>query len=489
MLPVGKNMDENLLTETQENLQIANFEKEELRVRLNVAERQLHFTQQIQNCYLEPEVSSSIYKGADRKCLSDGSQLLYKENESESSCTSLINFPVDFPTQLADESNVEEEQVISTDVEGNIHNFNGSGFAQTDSKSLREVSLSKLDKAKSISPVSVSSVSGLKRLRNTCKSEIATNYTLAKSYSCSFIPSQNKALVDHSMLALRKVKEVSKEEDENQPHFSRIKQSRVHKSPLSFLKKDRKGSTVKLTLESYLKPDDLLLVPSLIYFAVKEIERRGMEEEGLYRIPGSQLQINMLHEEFMKRKIPSLTEVQDVHALCSLVKKFLRSTLEESILTQTLRPDFVLSAKSEDEAGVYQAISNLPQANRNTLVYLMLHLQRVVEIPETRMTIETLSKAIGPSIVWFSSLNPGKDEIQMASREQECVLEQLLRLPTDYYTTLLKKAEKAHKGKFLTEYLCSKSRVGTLKKTNSSWSLSLKDKFSFNFMNRKKSTS
>lgn len=68
----------------------------------------------------------------------------------------------------------------------------------------------------------------------------------------------------------------------------------------------------------------------------------------------------------------------------------------------------------EDDAEMYQAISELPQANRDTLAFLMLHLQRVLDTPEIRMGVESLSKAIGPSIIGFPTEEPSIQEIQVS---------------------------------------------------------------------------
>ena len=77
--------------------------------------------------------------------------------------------------------------------------------------------------------------------------------------------------------------------------------------------------------------------------------------------------------------------------------------------------------------------------HRDTLVFLMLHLQRVIDVPDTRMGVEGMSKAIGPSFVGYASNEPNLDELQRASNEQALVLSSLLNMSSDYYSAVLDK--------------------------------------------------
>lgn len=72
--------------------------------------------------------------------------------------------------------------------------------------------------------------------------------------------------------------------------------------------------------------------------------------------------------------------------------------------------DFVrattLTDKQDADAALYQAISELPQPNRDTLAFLMLHLQRVSSSPECKMPISNLAKVFGPTLVGYTSKEP-----------------------------------------------------------------------------------
>ena len=73
------------------------------------------------------------------------------------------------------------------------------------------------------------------------------------------------------------------------------------------------------------------------------------------------------------------SHVDDIHVVCGCVKDFLRG-LKEPLVTYALWKDFVNASQMDDEdeshSALYQAISQLPQANRDTLAFMILHLQR-----------------------------------------------------------------------------------------------------------------
>lgn len=182
------------------------------------------------------------------------------------------------------------------------------------------------------------------------------------------------------------------------------------------------------------------MVPALIVHCLNEIELRGLNELGLYRISASEKDVKLLKEKFLKgRGSPSLVQT-DIHVICSCVKDFLR-TLTESIITYALWRDFVQAVEARDHQDVvpalYQCISELPQPNRDTLAYIVMHLQRVAESPECKMPIENLSKVFGPTIVGFSSDDPSPNILITETRQQIMVMEQLLRLPADYWSTFV----------------------------------------------------
>lgn len=196
----------------------------------------------------------------------------------------------------------------------------------------------------------------------------------------------------------------------------------------------------KNNLDDFLVSNESLLIPPIIYHTVQEIERRGLKDVGLYRIPGMIKIVKELKEKFKGKNVPKLSEVNDVHALCSLVKDFLRVTLNEPLITFDLRQSFISAAQKYDHTSMLNVINDLKASNRDTLMFLLLHFQRVVNSEETRMSVEGLAKAVGPSLVGYSCSEPSVAEIQSASKYQEVVMTKLLEIPVEFYSNALENA-------------------------------------------------
>ncbi|KFV13390.1 Rac GTPase-activating protein 1 [Pterocles gutturalis] len=183
------------------------------------------------------------------------------------------------------------------------------------------------------------------------------------------------------------------------------------------------------------------MIPSIVVHCVNEIEQRGLSETGLYRISGCDKTVRELKEKFLRGKnVPLLSKVDDIHAICSLLKDFLRS-LKEPLLTFRLNKTFMEAAEIVDEdnsvAAIYQAVGELPQANRDTLAFLMIHLQRVAQSPETKMDITNLAKVFGPTIVAHAVPDPDPMTLLQDTKRQPKVVERLLQLPVDYWSQLM----------------------------------------------------
>lgn len=186
------------------------------------------------------------------------------------------------------------------------------------------------------------------------------------------------------------------------------------------------------------------MVPALIVHCVNEIETRGLTEVGLYRISGSDRDVKALKERFLRNNgIPNLAE-SDVHVLCGCVKDFLRS-LRERLIPLALWSAFSNAAQkipSDDEEGtvnkdVYRAVDRLPQANRDTLAYLIMHFQRISECPDVKMPLTNFAKIFGPTIVGYSCPEPDQQMMFAETQIQFSVMFALLNIPTDYWNKFI----------------------------------------------------
>lgn len=182
------------------------------------------------------------------------------------------------------------------------------------------------------------------------------------------------------------------------------------------------------------------MVPALVVHCTNEVENRGLSEVGIYRVPGAEKDVKELKDQFLRGKgMPNLSQL-DVHVVCGALKDFMRS-LKEPLVTHLLWRDFTSAAeKSESQdflAALYQAISELPQPNRDTLAWIITHLQRVAECPECKMPASNLAKVFGPTLVGYSVPEPDPATMLTETRQQQLVMEKLLEISTDYWNTFI----------------------------------------------------
>ncbi|XP_068610543.1 rac GTPase-activating protein 1 [Brachionichthys hirsutus] len=181
-------------------------------------------------------------------------------------------------------------------------------------------------------------------------------------------------------------------------------------------------------------------VPLLVVQCVAEIERRGLEERGLYRVPGGERLVKELRDRFVQGKAPALGKVQDVHVVCGVLKDFLRR-LREPLVTFRLHRTFMEAAELTDDndgaAILDRAVAALPHANRDTLAFLMLHLHKVMRSPPCQMDQNNLARVFGPTIVGHGMPEPSPTTIMRDTNTQPKVVGRLLSLPHAYWRSVL----------------------------------------------------
>ncbi|XP_042148319.1 rac GTPase-activating protein 1 isoform X1 [Ixodes scapularis] len=198
--------------------------------------------------------------------------------------------------------------------------------------------------------------------------------------------------------------------------------------------------TYKGTVIADHVPPSAPMVPAIVVHCIQEVERRGLSEVGLYRVSGSEREVREIREQFLRGKgIPNLSKA-DIHAICSVLKDFLRS-LRETLICKSVWRQFVKAAEMEPGNRVWatwQAVTQLPQPNRDTLAALVLHLQAVAESPEAKMPITNLARVFGPTVVGFSvqdiDLVPN---IHLETEKQAQVMESILNVPAEYWKTYM----------------------------------------------------
>ena len=153
-------------------------------------------------------------------------------------------------------------------------------------------------------------------------------------------------------------------------------------------------------------------------------------------------QVKELKERLLKSRtgLLDLSHYNDIHLICGVVKDFLRS-LSESLLTNALWKTFANVIEEESDVIKQQNFNNLiqqlPKPNRETLAFMILHLQRIALSPLCRMPVLNLSRTMGPAIIGYSSKHVSGIDIVGETYKQTKILEFFLNMSSDYWSKFL----------------------------------------------------
>ena len=93
-------------------------------------------------------------------------------------------------------------------------------------------------------------------------------------------------------------------------------------------------------------------------------------------------------------------------------------------------------------ASTLEAIAQLPPANKDTLAFLILHIQRVAAHCDTnKMPLASLAKIFGPAVVGHASPNPKDDVILADTKKQPVVMMRLLGISADYWKQYMSESD------------------------------------------------
>uniref|UniRef100_A0AAY4D7N2 Rho GTPase activating protein 22 n=1 Tax=Denticeps clupeoides TaxID=299321 RepID=A0AAY4D7N2_9TELE len=182
------------------------------------------------------------------------------------------------------------------------------------------------------------------------------------------------------------------------------------------------------------------LAPLLVEQCVDFIRECGLDEEGLFRMPGQANLVKELQDAFDCGDKPLFDSSTDVHTVASLMKLYLRE-LPEPVIPFAKYEDFLtcahLLAKDEEE-GIQELgkqLKTLPPANYSLLKYICNFLDEVQSHSnQNKMSVQNLATVFGPNI-----LRP-KMEDPVAIMEGTSLVQHLM-------TVLISKHERLYVGR------------------------------------------
>uniref|UniRef100_A0A8B9KED1 BCR activator of RhoGEF and GTPase n=1 Tax=Astyanax mexicanus TaxID=7994 RepID=A0A8B9KED1_ASTMX len=146
-------------------------------------------------------------------------------------------------------------------------------------------------------------------------------------------------------------------------------------------------------------------VPYIVRQCLEEIERRGMEEVGIYRVSGVATDIQALKTAFdtNNKDVSVMMSEMDVNAIAGTLKLYFRE-LPEPLFTDELYPNFAggiaLSDSVAKESCMLNLLLSLPEPNLVTFLFLLDHLKRVAEKEcVNKMSLHNLATVFGPTLL------------------------------------------------------------------------------------------
>ncbi|XP_032516984.2 active breakpoint cluster region-related protein isoform X1 [Danaus plexippus] len=156
-------------------------------------------------------------------------------------------------------------------------------------------------------------------------------------------------------------------------------------------------------------------IPFIISACVREVERRGISEVGIYRVSGSASDLNRLRKSFETNayEAEQLLKEVDVHSVTGVLKLYLRE-LPEALFTDALYPELLKAwgstpgvGNSTDSAPAHtrrhallKCYAQLPDLNKNCIDFLLNHFVKVNNHEsENKMSLHNLATVFGPTLL------------------------------------------------------------------------------------------
>ncbi|KAK9524773.1 hypothetical protein VZT92_017141 [Zoarces viviparus] len=148
-----------------------------------------------------------------------------------------------------------------------------------------------------------------------------------------------------------------------------------------------------------------VLVPHVVRCCVEEVERRGLDEVGIYRVSGTTSDIGTLKNAFNSSLREAVTRLRsaDVNVVSGVLKLYFRE-LPEPLLPTKMFHSLARTLEIQDMncrlVSMLSLLQSCPEPNRHTFLYLLHHLQRVSKMQDVnKMSLMNLATVFGPSLL------------------------------------------------------------------------------------------
>ncbi|XP_035209145.1 breakpoint cluster region protein-like, partial [Stegodyphus dumicola] len=146
-------------------------------------------------------------------------------------------------------------------------------------------------------------------------------------------------------------------------------------------------------------------IPFIMISCIREVEKRGIHEIGIYRVSGSASDVQRLKKSFETNvyEAEQLLKEVDIHSVTGMFKMYLRE-LPEALFTdasyQKFFRAFSISNQEEKNKQLLQLFEELPEINQGIITFLLDHLVRIHQSEATnKMSLHNLATVFGPTLL------------------------------------------------------------------------------------------
>ncbi|XP_047516418.1 N-chimaerin [Pieris napi] len=167
-------------------------------------------------------------------------------------------------------------------------------------------------------------------------------------------------------------------------------------------------------------------LPFVVKKCVNEIESRGIDSEGIYRVSGFADEIEALKLAFDKDgEAADLSVYSNINVVAGTLKLYLR-LLPVPLITYEVHPKLITAIQMKKTPTVQvsalrECLDSLPSAHFNCLQYMVQHLHRVSQHAEVnKMSAHNLSTVFAPTLV---ATPPGITDLSFEIRALQALIE------------------------------------------------------------------
>ncbi|KAI5367944.1 Putative Rho GTPase activation protein [Septoria linicola] len=170
------------------------------------------------------------------------------------------------------------------------------------------------------------------------------------------------------------------------------------------------------------------VVPGIVLTCIHEVEKRGIDVEGIYRKSGGAGQVKQVQQGFEKDSGFDISDDDlDIHAVTSALKQYFRK-LPTPLITYDVYDSLLEAGQIQDKekqiAALRFSIESLPDAHRDCLMYLFQHLAKIVTFESKNlMTPLNLAVVFAPTIMRPLSIEREMSDMQVQRAAVQALLD------------------------------------------------------------------